>query len=368
MKLLPLFLSALILISPTIAKADYALSLYGDIKYPADFRNFDYVNPDAPKGGTLRLSALGTFDSLNPYIIKGAPASGIDALTNPTLMVQSYDEPFTMYAYVAEDAVIAEDKSSVTFKLNPEAKWDDGTPLTADDIIWTFETLTTKGAPFYRAYYTNVKSVTKDTDGKITFHFNTTNNRELPLIIAQMPILPKHYWADKDFAQTTLTPPVAAGPYKITNVSPGRSIEFTRNPDWWGKDLPVNKGRYNFDKIVYNYYRDQNVALEAFFAGDFDFQQENVAKLWHTAYNVPQSKAATLSKKKSKTTARQGCKASFIISAALFLPTRKSAKHWPMHSTLNGKTNNSPLDPTNAPAPTSKIQNWQQQNSRLKES
>ncbi|HNS44307.1 MAG TPA: ABC transporter substrate-binding protein, partial [Alphaproteobacteria bacterium] len=229
------------------ASADYALSLYGDIKYPADFTHFDYTNPGAPKGGTLKLSSIGTFDNVNPYIIKGASADGIDALTNPTLMVQSYDEPFTMYGYVASDVALAADKSSVTFTLNPKAVWDDSKPLTADDIVWTFNTLVKDGAPFYRAYYTDVKNVTADASDKVTFHLASKNNRELPLIIAQMPILPKHYWTGKNFAETTLTPPVAAGPYKISNVTAGRSIEFTRNPDWWGKDLPVNKGRYNFD-------------------------------------------------------------------------------------------------------------------------
>ncbi|HNQ92127.1 MAG TPA: extracellular solute-binding protein, partial [Alphaproteobacteria bacterium] len=278
------------------ASADYALSLYGDIKYPADFTHFDYTNPGAPKGGTLKLSSIGTFDNVNPYIIKGASADGIDALTNPTLMVQSYDEPFTMYGYVASDVALAADKSSVTFTLNPKAVWDDSKPLTADDIVWTFNTLVKDGAPFYRAYYTDVKNVTADASDKVTFHLASKNNRELPLIIAQMPILPKHYWTGKNFAETTLTPPVAAGPYKISNVTAGRSIEFTRNPDWWGKDLPVNKGRYNFDKIVYTYYRDQNVALEAFFAGEFDLQQENVAKLWQSAYDVPQVKDGRITK------------------------------------------------------------------------
>lgn len=287
----PLLTTALLLTFSAVplhsAAADYAVSLYGDIKYPENFTHFDYVNPDAPKGGTLKLSSIGTFDNVNPYIIKGAAADGVDALTNPTLMVQSYDEPFTMYGYVATDAKVAADKSSVTFTLNQSAKWDDGEALTAGDIVWTFNTLTKDGAPFYRAYYADVKDVTADAADKVTFHLSGNNNRELPLIIAQMPILPEHYWTGKKFAETTLTPPVAAGPYKITNIIAGRSIEFTRNPDWWGKDLPVNKGRYNFDKIVYTYYRDQNVALEAFFAGEFDLQQENVAKLWQSAYNAP---------------------------------------------------------------------------------
>jgi len=264
----------------------HALSLYGDIKYAEGFSHFEYVNPDAPKGGTLKMKAIGTYDSLNPYIVKGNPASGINELTNPTLMVQSYDEPFTMYGYVAQTVEKSDDGLSVSFNLRNEAVWNDGQPLTADDIVWTFNTLVKDGAPFYRAYYHDVKDVKAETPRRVTFTFNQAGNRELPLIIAEMPILPHHYWEGKKFSETSLTPPVNAGPYDITSVQTGRSIEFTRKKDWWAKDLPVNVGRYNFDKISYIYFRDPNVALEAFFAGEYDLQQENIAKLWSSAYNV----------------------------------------------------------------------------------
>lgn len=263
------------------------LSLYGDVKYKSGFTHFDYTNPDAPKGGTLRLSALGTFDSFNPYIIKGNPAAGINTLTSISLMEQSYDEPFTMYGFLAETVERAEDNSSVTFNLNKSAVWDDGQPITADDVVWTFNTLVKDGAPFYRAYYADVKEVTANSPTQVTFKFVTSLNRELPLIIAQMNILPKHYWKDKKFGESTLIPPLSGGPYKVGAFQPGQTMEFVRNPNWWGKDLPVNKGRYNFDRVVYSYYRDQNVALEAFLAGNFDVQQESVAKLWATAYNAP---------------------------------------------------------------------------------
>lgn len=269
------------------ATPQHAMSLYGDLKYKPDFTHFDYVNPQAPKGGTLKLPSIGSFDNLNPYIIKGESAEGVDALTTVTLMTQSYDEAFSMYAQLAETVERPDDNGSITFNLYPKATWDDGHPITADDVVWTFNTLTKDGAPFYRAYYADVETVKADSKTRVTFIFKTKENRELPLIIAQMPILPKHYWADKKFAETTLTPPVASGPYKISNVIAGRALEFTRNKDWWGDALPANKGRYNFDKIIYNYYRDQNVALEAFFAGEYDIQQENVAKLWATAYNAP---------------------------------------------------------------------------------
>lgn len=264
-----------------------SISLYGDIKYPSNFTHFDYVNPNAPKGGVLRLPAIGSFDTLHPYIIKGQSADGVDALTGITLMTQSYDEPFSMYAYLASSVERAEDNLSITFNLNSDAVWNDKKPITAHDVVWTFNTLIKDGAPFYRAYYNDVKSVTAINDKTVKFDFKTNQNKELPLIIAQMPILPKHYWADKKFTETTLTPPVSGGPYQVSNVIAGRTLEFTRNTDWWGDALPVNKGRFNFDKISYSYYRDQNVALESFFAGDFDVQQENVAKLWQSAYNAP---------------------------------------------------------------------------------
>ncbi|MEK7802697.1 MAG: extracellular solute-binding protein, partial [Pseudomonadota bacterium] len=172
------------------------------------------------------------------------------------------------------------------FTLRKNAVWDDGTPITGNDVVWSLQTLKTKAAPFYRAYYADVKDVTTK-GAQVTFTFATATNKELPLIIAQMPILPKHYWDKKDFSATTLTPPLSGGPYKIGTIHAGQSIEYVRNPKWWGKDLNVNVGRHNFDTVNFTYYRDQNVALESFFAGNFDVQQENIAKLWATAYNAP---------------------------------------------------------------------------------
>ncbi|HOO51201.1 MAG TPA: extracellular solute-binding protein [Alphaproteobacteria bacterium] len=303
--------ASLILISSSAQATEpqHALSLYGDIKYAADFTHFDYVNPDAPKGGAVKFQAIGTYDSLNPHIIKGNAASGIDALTNPTLMAQSYDEPFTMYGYVAQSVERADDGLSVSFNIRPEAQWNDGQTLSAEDIVWTFNTLVKDGTPFYRAYYSDVKSVTAETEKRVTFTFTHAENRELPLIIGQMPILPKHYWNGKDFAQSTLEPPVNAGPYTITDVQPGRSIEYTRKKDWWGNTLAINKGRYNFDKITYIYFRDPNVALEAFFAGEYDLQQENIAKLWNAAYNVPPVKDGRIIKQEIDNTRPAGMQA-----------------------------------------------------------
>jgi microcin C transport system substrate-binding protein len=270
-----------------MASAQTSLSLYGDVKYADGFTHFDYVNPNAPKGGILRLPSIGSFDTLHPYIMKGQAADGIDSLTSVSLMSQSYDEPFTLYPFVASTVTRADDNSSISFDLNPKAVWSDGKLITANDVVWTFNTLMKDGLPFYRAYYADVGQVTAIDADTVSFSLKNQQNKELPLIIAQMPILPSHYWADKDFTATTLTPPINAGPYSISKVSAGRSIEYTRNVDWWAQDLPVNKGRYNFDTITYTYYRDQNVALEAFFAGEYDVQQESVAKLWQSAYTAP---------------------------------------------------------------------------------
>ena len=276
----------------------HGMALHGAPKYAADFQHLDYVNPDAPKGGIMRMSALGSFDSLNPYIVKGVPASGLGMIYE-SLLQQTDDEPFTAYGLLAETIEVPQDRSWIIFNLRPQAKWHDGKPVTADDVVWTFNTLTTEGQPFYKAYYHNVKSVEAVSSTKVKFTFDMANNLELPLIVGQMPVLPKHYYTDgtHKFAETTLTPPLGSGPYKVGKVSPGRTIEYDRVTDWWGKDLPINKGRYNFDKIAYEYFADSNVLLEAFFADQFDFRQENTAKLWATAYTAPAVKDGRIVKK-----------------------------------------------------------------------
>lgn len=279
-----------------------AIAMHGDVKYKDDFTHFEYVNPDAPKGGSLKLNEIGTFDSLNPFIIKGAPAGGMtflgQSLLYDALMEQANDEPFSMYGLLAQSIEVAPDNSWVSFVLRPEAKWADGKPVTAADVEWSFNTLLEKGAPFYKAYYGDVNKVEITGERSIKFHFAHNDNAELPLIISQLVILPKHYWTaeGRDIANTTLTPPLGNGPYKVGTVVPGRSIEYVRNPDYWGKDLPVNKGRFNFDHITIDYYKDSNVALEAFFAGEYDYRLENTAKLWNTAYNAPPVKDGRITK------------------------------------------------------------------------
>lgn len=264
----------------------HALSMFGDIKYGPDFAHFEYVNPNAPKGGTLRLAAIGTYDSLNPFIIKGVAASGITALYD-TLLVSSLDEAFTEYGLLAESIEMPDDRSWVAFTLRPEAKWHDGQPVTVEDVIFTFEALTTKGNPFYRTYYADVTGVEKTSDRKVKFTFNGSINRELPLIMGQMPVLPKHYWESRAFDETTLEPPLGSGPYKIAEVDTGKSITYERVADYWGKDLAVNRGQDNFNRIHFDYYRDGTVAIEALKAGEYDFRAENISKEWATAYEIP---------------------------------------------------------------------------------
>jgi microcin C transport system substrate-binding protein len=265
----------------------HGLAMYEDLKYPADFKHFDYVNPNAPKGGLVRLSATGTFDSLNPFIIKGLSASGLGTWFFETLTASSKDEPFSEYGLIAETIEIPADRAWVAYTLRDKARFHDGSPITVDDVMFSFEILKTKGHPFYRSYYNNVSEVIKVNDNTVKFVFNTNENRELPLIMGQLPILSKAYWEHRDFDKTTLDIPISSGPYKIATVDPGRSITYQRDPEYWGKDLPVNVGQYNFDQIRVDYYRDETVQLQAFKAGEYDFRAENSAKNWATAYDFP---------------------------------------------------------------------------------
>jgi microcin C transport system substrate-binding protein len=265
----------------------HGIAMHGDMKYPADVAHFDYVNPDAPKGGTLSLSASGSFDSFNPFILKGTAAAGTTLLFE-TLIAPSLDEPFTYYSLLAETIETPEDRSWVIFGLDPDARWHDGEPVTPDDVIFSFETLIEKGHPQYRAYYASVKSVEKLDDRRVKFTFDGKTNQELPLIMGQLPVLPKHYYEEVPFDQTSLKPPVGSGPYKVKRFEPGRSVIYERVEDYWGADVPVNSGHYNFDEVRYEYYRDRDVAFEAFKGGEFDLWNENSAKRWATGFEGPQ--------------------------------------------------------------------------------
>jgi microcin C transport system substrate-binding protein len=264
----------------------HAFSMYGDLKYPAGFPHFQYVNPEAPKGGDVKLAAIGTFDTLNPFVLKGVPAAGIGGVFD-TLTVSSDDEPFSQYGLIAETIEIPADRSWVAFTLRPQARFHDGSPITVEDVIWTFDALKTKGRPFYRAYYAQVTKAEKVGERKVRFGFGPGDNRELPLIVGQLPVLSRAYWSQRDFEKTTLEPPLGSGAYRVESLDPGRSVTYRRVKDYWAAKLPVNVGRENFDSIRYDYYRDSTVAIEALKSGEYDFRQENVAKNWATAYATP---------------------------------------------------------------------------------
>ncbi|WP_022729449.1 extracellular solute-binding protein [Fodinicurvata sediminis] len=264
----------------------HGIAMHGEPKYPADFTHFDYVNPAAPKGGSVRLAARGTYDSFNPFIVRGVAASGASYL-NETLMVSSADEPFSMYGLVAESIRVPEDRSWAEFTLREEANWHDGEPITVEDVIFSLNILREEGHPIYRQYYADVTDAEKTGPRKVRFTFSEGENLELPLIIGQLPILPKHYWEERDFTRSDLEAPLGSGPYRVADFEPGRHVAYERVEDYWGKDLPVNKGRYNFDRIRYDYFRDETVIRQAVKAGEVDFRQENQAKAWALDYDTP---------------------------------------------------------------------------------
>jgi microcin C transport system substrate-binding protein len=284
-------IAASLFASTASAEPSAGIALYGDFKYKPGFTHFDYVDPDAPKGGTVKFATYpgngtSTFDTLNPFALKGIKAEGLGFIFD-TLMVASSDEPDSQYGLVAQSVDVAPDRLSVVFQLRPEARFHDGSPMTPADVIWTFDTLKAKGAPQYHIYYADVLKAEQVGERGVRFILRSAQNHELPLILGELPVLSKTYWQGRDFEKTTLERPLGSGPYKIDSFDPGRSITYQRVADYWAKDLPVNKGRFNFGTIRYDYYRDASVALEAFKAGQYDFRQENVAKNWAIGYSSP---------------------------------------------------------------------------------
>lgn len=262
------------------------LALFGDPALPPGFDHLPYARPDAPKGGQLRLGATGTFDNLNPFLITGQPASQL-ALTYDTLMQRSWDEPFTLYPLIAESTELSPDRRHLSFRLNPAARFHDGVPITAEDVRFTIETLRREGKPAARRLYGFIQQIDTPDDHTIRLTLSPAAEREVPLVIAMLPVLPAHYWRDRDFGQTTLTPPPGSGPYRIDAVDPGRSITYIRVPDYWARELPVNRGLYNFDSIRVEYFRDDDVSLQAFLAHESDLRRESDPTDWAVRYAGP---------------------------------------------------------------------------------
>lgn len=270
---------------------------------PPDFPYFPYVNPDAPKGGSVTLAVIGTFDNFNPFILRGTTAFGLAGswVILPggsgsgasvghvweSLLTASADEAATGYGHLAQTVELPADRMWVAFEIRPEAKFSDGTPVTAEDVAWTYKTLLAQGRPSFRIQFADVKDVVVEGERRVVFHFKSNENREMPLLVGSLPVLPEHFFKDRDFSRPLTDPPVGSGPYRVSAFEFGRSVTYTRRPDWWAANLPTAKGTNNFDTVRIEYYRDSTVALEAFKAGQSDIRSENIAKNWATAYDFP---------------------------------------------------------------------------------
>ena len=271
------------------AKAPKAtrIAMHGAPALPADFTHMPYANPDAPKGGRLVYGVLGTFDSLNPFIVKGIAVQQIRGYVVESLMARGNDEPFTLYGLLAESVETDDARSYVTFRINPKRAFSDGKPVTAEDVLFSWQLLRDKGRPNHRLYYSKVAKAEALDALTVRFDFGGANDRELPLILGLMPVLPKHAVDPATFEETTMTAPVGSGPYRVTAVKPGASVTLTRNPDYWGRDLPINRGLWNFDEVRLDYYREANSQFEAFKRGLYDFRVENEPLRWHDGYDFP---------------------------------------------------------------------------------
>ena len=291
-------LAVLVTGSGAVAAPSHGLSIFGDLKYKADFKHFDYVDPNAPKGGQLSMigpSGTHSFDSFNNFILRGEAAQGLGLLYD-TLMEPSADEPGSAYGLLAQSADLAPDGMSVTFKLRPEARFSDGNPVTAEDVVFSLNILKSKGHPTYRIIYRDVVKAEALDRLTVRFTFQGQLVRDLPLAVAGMAILPKAYYDKQPFEETTLKVPVGSGPYTIGSHKQGTSVTFKRRPDYWGMNLPVNRGRYNFDAIQFEYYRDRTTELQGLKGGSIDLREEFTARDWVTAYDVPAVKQGKLIK------------------------------------------------------------------------
>jgi peptide/nickel transport system substrate-binding protein len=269
------------------AEPTTGLAMHGTPREEPDFSHFRYANPSAPKGGRATFAVRGSFDSLNPLIVKGVSAEGVREYVYESLMARAFDEPFTLYGLIAEAVETPADRSWVEFTLNPAAKFSDGTPITVDDVIFSHQVLRDHGRPNHRSYYKKVAKVEKTGDRKVRFTFDDTGDREMPLIMGLMPVLPSHLFTPDTFEKTTLEAPIGSGPYVIDKVDPGKSITYKRDPAYWGRDLPVNRGHYNFDEIRFDYYRDAGSMFEAFKSGLVQLRNEDDPTRWTEGYDFP---------------------------------------------------------------------------------
>ncbi|RXH15171.1 extracellular solute-binding protein [Bradyrhizobium guangzhouense] len=288
---LALILSVGLIAGAGQAEEMHAIAMHGKPALPADFTHMPYANPDAPKGGRLTWGILGTFDSLNPFIVKGLAVQPIRAYVVESLLARGQDEPFTLYGLLAKTVETDDERSYVTFHIDPRARFSDGKPVTAVDVLFSWQLLRDHGRPNLRQYYSKVAKAEAPDSLTVRFDLTGANDRELPLILGLMPILPKHAVDVATFEETTLSGPIASGPYRVTAVKPGASVTLTRNPDYWGRDLPVNRGLFNFDEIRLDYYREANGQFEAFKRGLYDFRVENEPLRWHDGYDFPAAKS-----------------------------------------------------------------------------
>ena len=281
----------------------HAITILGTPALPPGFPHFPYVNPAAPKGGEVVFGQVGSFDGFNPYILRGNAAIGTGAIWQPgvggteagtagghvfeTLLVGSADEVATGYGHLAQSIEVAPDKLSVAFELRPEARFADGTPVTAEDVVWTFQTLMSKGRPSIRVGFADVRDAVADGPRRVVFHFKSSQNRELPLAVGGLPVLPKRWWASRDFTRPLAEPPLGSGPYKVASFELGRTVTYVRDPNWWAREQPTGVGVFNVDRVRIEYFRDPTVLFQAFKAGQIDWRQENISKQWATGYDFP---------------------------------------------------------------------------------
>ena len=297
--------------SATAEETAHGLSLFGDLKYGPDFAHFEYAAPNAPKGGVLHLATVDTYSTLNPFTLKGTSAAGA-GLPFEGLLEGSADEADAAYGLVAQSVALAPDRRSVRFVLRPEARWHDGTPITARDVAFSYEILTTEGHPAYANNLAGVDRVETAGDHDVTFHLADPDNRKLPLIVGGLSIVSEAYYRDHAFGETTMEPPLGSGAYRVAKVDPGRSVTYERVADYWGAQLPLNIGRYNFETIVYDYYRDRTVLVEALKAGEFDVHEEFTSKVWATQYDIPAVEEGWLVKDVLKDNTPSGVQAFFF--------------------------------------------------------